>query len=110
MSRLTRPTLLLAALALAAPALAQSNGAPALRIKEHMTVVGSDGQHVGTVDRVQGQNIVLTKNDPEAGGKHHTIPIPWVASVDQGVTLSKTAQAAKTEWSEAERPGGDPKK
>ena len=37
------------------------------KIKEHMEVLGSDGQHVGTVDHLEGQNkIKLTKNDPSA--------------------------------------------
>ena len=42
-------------------------------IREHMEVVGSDDQHVGTVDRVAGDRIILTKSDPEAGGAHHSL-------------------------------------
>jgi len=34
-------------------------------IKEHMEVLGSDGQHVGTVDYLEGSSdIKLTKSDP----------------------------------------------
>ena len=36
------------------------------KIREHMEVLGSDGQHVGTVDKVEGQRIKLTKSDPAA--------------------------------------------
>jgi hypothetical protein len=44
-------------------------------IKEHMEVLGSDGQHVGTVDHMEGSNqIKLAKKDPKAGGQHHLIP------------------------------------
>jgi len=30
-------------------------------IKEHMEVVGADGVHVGTVDKIDGNRIKLTK-------------------------------------------------
>jgi hypothetical protein len=33
------------------------------KIKEHMEVIGADGAHVGTVDRVEGKRIKLTKAD-----------------------------------------------
>jgi hypothetical protein len=32
-------------------------------IKEHMEVIGADGVHVGTVDKVEGDRIKLTKKD-----------------------------------------------
>ena len=32
-------------------------------IKEHMEVIGADGVHVGTVDKVEGSRIKLTKKD-----------------------------------------------
>ena len=44
------------------------------KVDEHMDVVGSDGAHVGTVDKVRGDRILLTKNDADAGGRHHSIP------------------------------------
>ena len=43
-------------------------------IREHMKVVGADRQPVGTVDHVEGDEIKLAKNDPQAQGKHHYIP------------------------------------
>ena len=67
-------------------------------IKEHMEVVGSDGQHVGTVDHLDGQRIKLTKTDPAAGGEHHYIHIDSIASVTEKVTLNRTAAEAKDEW------------
>jgi hypothetical protein len=36
-------------------------------VTEHMEVVGSDEQHVGTVDKVKDGRIILTKSDPNAG-------------------------------------------
>ncbi|MGE0701801.1 MAG: DUF2171 domain-containing protein [Hyphomicrobiaceae bacterium] len=65
------------------------------QIREHMTVVGSDGEHVGTVDHVEGDRIKLTRNDPAAGGEHHYIDLEMVETVDDEVHLSKTAEDAK---------------
>lgn len=73
------------------------------KVKEHAEVVGSDGSHVGTVDKVRGDRILLTKNDVDAGGQHHSIPSSWISSVeDKKVTLSKTADEAKKQWRDEE--------
>ena len=70
--------------------------ANASQIREHMEVVGSDGQHVGTVDRVEGDRIKLTKNDPPAQGQHQYIPLNTVASVEQNsVQLNLTADEVR---------------
>ena len=45
-------------------------------IKEHMEIIGADGVHVGTVDKVEGNRIKLTKKDSGEGshkGHHHFI-------------------------------------
>ena len=73
------------------------------RVEEHMEVVGSDGAHVGTVDKVRGDRILLTRTDKDAGGVHHSIPSRWIQLVDTKVTLSKTADDAKAAWKEEER-------
>ncbi|GJG87029.1 hypothetical protein tb265_22100 [Gemmatimonadetes bacterium T265] len=67
-------------------------------IREHMEVVGSDGQHVGTVDHVNGDQIKLTRKDPAAGGEHHLIPTSLVASVDVQVRLSQPAEQVRGSW------------
>jgi hypothetical protein len=73
------------------------------QVEEHFDVVGSDGEHVGTVDKVRGDNIILTKSDADAGGHHHSIPSSWLKSVEgRTVTLSKTAAEAKRAWREAD--------
>lgn len=72
------------------------------RVTEHMEVVGSDGEHVGTVDKVRGDRVILTKNDADAGGHHHSIPSRWVDSVDDKVKLRKTASEAKKAWRDEE--------
>ena len=77
-------------------------------IKEHMTVIGADGVHVGTVDHLDGERIKLTKNDsPQTengqGGKHHYLPAGLVASVEgDTIRLSATAQNAVDMFEEAE--------
>ena len=68
----------------------------ASQIKEHMDVVGSDGQHVGTVDHLDGQRIKLTRKDPSAQGEHHYIGLDMVSSVQDGrVRLACTADQAR---------------
>ena len=68
----------------------------ASQIKEHMDVVGSDDQHVGTVDHLEGQRIKLTRKDPSAQGEHHYIGLDMVSSIQDGrVRLTCTAEQAR---------------
>lgn len=69
-------------------------------IKEHQEVVGSDGEHVGRVDHVRGDQIELAKLDLGAGFKHHMIPVSWVGHVDEHVHLILTREEAKARWTE----------
>ena len=72
-------------------------------VQEHAEVVGSDGEHVGTVDKTRGDRLILTKTDTDAGGRHHSIPSSWIQSADATkVTLSKTADEAKRRWKDEE--------
>jgi hypothetical protein len=68
------------------------------RVAEHMEVVGSDGSHVGKVDKVRGDRIILAKSDPDAGGMHHSVPCGWVETVEDKVTLNRTADSAMDSW------------
>lgn len=52
-----------------------------LRIKEHMEVTTSTGQHVGTVDDVDGDQIKLTRTD-SADGSHHYFAIDDVDKIE----------------------------
>ena len=75
-----------------------SGSALASEIKEHMPVVGSDGGHVGTVDKVEEDRIKLTKEDDPSGRglHHHYLPVSAVAAVDGGeVRLSMDARRAR---------------
>ena len=69
-------------------------------IREHMEVIGADGVHVGTVDRVEGNRIKLTKKDSGEGaheGHHHFIARGLVADVEGNkIRLSANADVAVT--------------
>lgn len=68
------------------------------RIKEHMDIIGADGVHVGTVDRVEGDRIKLTQADSGAHHHHHHyISGGLVAEVEgDKVRLSANADVAVT--------------
>lgn len=72
-------------------------------IKDHSQVVASCGTHVGVVDHLDDQDrIKLSKSDPEAGGKHHFIPLTWVDKVDDNkVILNKNSKEVFAGWQEA---------
>ena len=72
------------------------------QITEHMEVIGADGVHVGTVDKVEGDRIKLTKKDSGAQiegatgaheGHHHYISGGLVAEVE-GDQVRLSANAA----------------
>ena len=75
----------------------------AMDIKEHMKIIGKDGVQVGTVDRVEGNRIKLTRKDSGSGheGHHHYIDRQLVGAVEGDVVkLSVNADAVpKTEES-----------
>ncbi len=68
------------------------------QIREHMEVIGADGVHIGTVDKVEGDRIKLTKKDSGQGsheGHHHYIPAALIADVEGSrVRLSANGDVA----------------
>ena len=82
----------------------------ASQIAEHMEVVGDDGGHVGTVDKVEGNRIKLTKANSGQGhhqGHHHFLPLALVADIEgDRVRLSATGAVAAEMFEEEE--GGEP--
>ncbi len=67
-------------------------------IHPRMEVVGQYGNHVGTVDAVEGDEIRLARTHPRAGGQHHWIPLEWVVEVDGVVRLDREADQVRHEW------------
>jgi hypothetical protein len=74
------------------------------KIREHMEVIGADGVHVGTVDRIDGDRIKLTRQDSGQGshkGHHHYIPASLIAEVEgDKVRLSANSDVVANEFEE----------
>lgn len=65
-------------------------------IREHMDVVGADGVHLGTVDKVEGGRIKLTRADSGSHADHHHYVSGGLVATVEGnqVRLSANADAA----------------
>lgn len=78
------------------------------QITEHMDVVGADGAKVGTVDKVEGDRIKLTKADSGPhSDHHHYVSGGLVAAVD-GNQVRLSANADTALLFEEEQGGGSP--
>ncbi|MBN9456021.1 MAG: DUF2171 domain-containing protein [Bosea sp.] len=69
------------------------------KVRENMEVIGADGVHVGTVDRIEAGRIKLKKSDAHGRheGHHHFIEFGFVAGVEgDKVRLSANADVAVT--------------
>jgi hypothetical protein len=74
------------------------------QIREHMEVVGNDGEHVGTVDRVAGDRLILAKSDPDSGGVHHSLSCTEIDRIDgDRVLLDINATEARIRWRDESR-------
>ena len=73
------------------------------RLAKDMEVVGSDGQHVGIIDHVDGAMMKLKRMDPASGGQHHLLPADLVTSVsaDGKALLGIAAADAMKRWTAA---------
>ena len=78
-------------------------------VKEGMEVIGADGGHLGTVDRIDGDRIKLTNKDSGQGsheGHHHYLSRGLVAGVEgDQVRLSANADVAMTFEEEEQNQG-----
>jgi hypothetical protein len=73
------------------------------QVREHMSVVGSDDEHLGTVDCVRGDHIILTKGDGE-DDRHHTISCSMVDRVEADrVILDQPAAEARRRFLNEDR-------
>ena len=80
------------------------------QIREHMMVHaqgqgsmnGVEGERVGTVDYVEGDRIILTKND-SPDGMHHSISMDLVERVEGNtVFLNCAMETVQEEWETVE--------
>jgi hypothetical protein len=77
------------------------------QIREGMEVIGADGVHIGTVDRVEGERIKLTSDDRGLVGHlghHYFLWLCLVAGVE-GDKVRLSANADVAELFEEERDG-----
>jgi hypothetical protein len=75
-------------------------------IKEHAEVIGADGAHVGTVDKIEGDRIKLTKPDAGQGehkGHHHYISQGLIADIESDGTVRLSATGANAILFEEEK-------
>lgn len=69
------------------------------QVRDQMDVVGNDGEHVGTVDCVKGDRIVLAKSDPDSGGMHHSLNCSAIDCIrDDKLVLDMSADKARDRW------------
>ena len=71
-------------------------------IKEHMQVVGSDDQPVGTVDKVRGDRLILTKGD-SPDGQHHSLNCAIVDGSRATASSSKASRRSQVDVGSEER-------
>jgi hypothetical protein len=78
-------------------------------IREHMEVIGADGVHIGTVDRVEDNRIKLIRADSGLGHEdhHHHIPKGLVAEVE-GNQVRLTARGDVVADLFEQETGGEP--
>ena len=76
-------------------------GGFASKLVKDFEVVGSDGVHVGVIDRVDGAMMKLKRMDSAAAGQHHLLPTDLVRSVDGKAMLSVPAAEAMRRWKAA---------
>src|SRR3954469_12257522 len=78
-------------------------------IREHMEVIGADGVHIGTVDRVEENRIKLTRPDSGIGHEehHHYVPRGLVAEVE-GDKVRLTARGSVVADLFEQEESGDP--
>jgi hypothetical protein len=60
-------------------------------IRERMEVVGSDGQHVGTFDRLEADKRIRLMQDGAPDGADHFVPLAWITHVDAAIHLNRPA-------------------
>ena len=65
------------------------------RIKEHMEVADARGQHIGTVDDVEGDRIKLTKSDA-GDNMHHFLSMDDVEKLDDNRVYLKQGARVPT--------------
>jgi len=69
------------------------------QIEDHMPIVCSAGDQVGTVDHLDANDTIKVTRDEN--GNHHWIPLDWVMKVDDKVHLDRPGNQVKQDWSDS---------
>jgi hypothetical protein len=77
------------------------------KVTEHMEVIGADGAHIGTVDKVEGNRIKLTKADSGSHADHHHYIAGGLVAGVEGNQVRLSANGAEAALLEEEE-GGEP--
>jgi hypothetical protein len=75
-------------------------------IREHMEVVDESGEHIGSVDKVRDDRIILTRTDPSAGGVHRSFGCTMLERVEDKVYLTGTAATIRNQLREEDNDRG----
>lgn len=67
-------------------------------IAEGMVVVDRDGTRIGSVDKVEGGHLKISRADQEPRNQHQYVSPDWIAAVDDRVTLNRTFDEARRLW------------
>ena len=74
-------------------------------IREHMDIIGADGVHVGTVDKVEGDRIKMVKADSGSHGSHHHFIAGGLVAAVEGNQVRLSAEGAAAVLLEEEESG-----
>ncbi len=74
-------------------------------IREHMDIIGADGVHVGTVDKVEGDRIKMVKADSGSHGSHHHFIAGGLVAAVEGNQVRLSAEGAAAVLLEEEEGG-----
>lgn len=77
------------------------------KIREHMEIIGADGVHVGTVDKVEGGRIKMTRADSGSHKSHHHYISGGLVAGVEGNKVRLSAAGASAVLLEEEE-GGEP--
>ena len=74
-------------------------------VREHMDIIGADGVHVGTVDKVEGDRIKMVKADSGSHGNHHHFIAGGLVAAVEGNQVRLSAEGAAAVLLEEEEGG-----
>lgn len=77
------------------------------QIREHMEIIGADGVHIGTIGKVEGDRIKMTKADSGSHGDHHHYFSGGLVAAVEGDQVRLSAAGSAAVLLEEEK-GGEP--